>query len=123
MTRFQRSEVRSQRSEVRSRMPDFGSRTMAGFTVLELLIVVVVIGILMAILMPAFQGARKKARDQETSSTTDAYNNARQAFRAEYGYYPGEELSPPQTLSQSQVITNYLLSNGPNNSKRISFWE
>lgn len=123
MTRFQRSEVRSQGAEVRSRMPDFGSRFVAGFTVLELLIVVVVIGILMAILMPAFQGARKKAKDQETSSTTSAYDNARQAFRVEYGYYPGEEFIPPQTLSQGVVITNYLLSNGPNNSKRISFWE
>ena len=91
---------------------------------LELLVVMVVIGMLMAILLPAFHDMREKARAKEASSVSSAYENAREAVHVEYGYYPGEEITPPKILSQGEVITNYLRGDaGSANPKGIAFWE
>jgi len=56
---------------------------MNGFTLVELVIVVVLIGILASIAIPAFEGAGTKAKQKEASSAVAAYVKAAQAFYAE----------------------------------------
>lgn len=59
-----------------------------GFTIVELLIVIVVIAILAAITIVAFNGIQTKARNTHQISTAKAYLTAFEAYRAANGSYP-----------------------------------
>lgn len=60
-----------------------------GFTIVELLIVIVVIGILAAIVIVAYNGVQNSARD--SNNKTDAVSLAKvaEAINADKGWYPG----------------------------------
>ena len=60
----------------------------SAFTLVELIVVVVIIGILSAIAIPSFQNAGDKAKQKEASVLVNNYLKAAQAFFAEYGYLP-----------------------------------
>lgn len=59
-----------------------------GFTIVELLIVIVVIGILAALVITTFTGIQKKARDTERTTDIKALHGQVEAFYADKGYYP-----------------------------------
>jgi len=63
-------------------------RTQKGFTIVELLIVIVVIGILAAIVIVAFNGVQQRARDAERTSEIKTIQKKLEVFKAENGYYP-----------------------------------
>lgn len=90
----------------------------AGFSLIELMVVIAVIAILFAILFPAFKGMKDKGKGARDSADSAAYVAALQAFKSEYGYSPGQEPNP-----STDIITDYLLSTGGRNPKHISFWE
>jgi type IV pilus assembly protein PilA len=56
-------------------------REEGGFTLIELMVVVLIIAILIAIAIPTFLGARKRAQDKQAQS------NLRNALTAEKTYY------------------------------------
>ena len=60
-----------------------------GFTIVELLIVIVVIGILAALVITTFTGIQKKARDTERQTDVKALHGQLEAYYAQYGAYPG----------------------------------
>lgn len=54
-----------------------------GFTLLELLVVIIIIGILAAIALPSFLSQAAKAKQSEAKSYVGAVNRAQQTFRIE----------------------------------------
>ena len=59
-----------------------------GFTIVELLIVIVVIGILAALVITTFTGIQQKARDTERTTDIKALHGQVEAFYAQKGFYP-----------------------------------
>ncbi len=59
-----------------------------GFTIIELLIVIVVIGILAAIVITTFSGIQRKARDSERTTDINAIHGQLEAYFTTNGYYP-----------------------------------
>ena len=59
-----------------------------GFTIVELLIVIVVIGILAALVITTFTGIQKKARDTERTTDIKAMHGQVEAYYAQNGNYP-----------------------------------
>jgi prepilin-type N-terminal cleavage/methylation domain-containing protein len=60
----------------------------SGFTIVELLIVIVVIGILAGLVITTFSGIQQKARDTERETDIKAIHGQVEAFWAQKGYYP-----------------------------------
>lgn len=64
-------------------------RKQNGFTIVELLIVIVVIGILAAIVIVAFNGIQQQAKNTQTINATTAWIKAIKLYNAETGSWPG----------------------------------
>lgn len=60
----------------------------SAFTIVELLIVIVVIGILAAITIVAYSGITTRAENAVTISAVEAYNKALTEYAIEHGSYP-----------------------------------
>lgn len=59
-----------------------------GFTLVELLIVIIIIGILATLVIVTFTGVQAKARDSQRQTDIGAVDSHLEAFFAEKGYYP-----------------------------------
>lgn len=66
----------------------FRKKNEEGFTIAELLIVIVVLGILAAIAIPNFTGLQKRARRAELESNGRAIVLALEMYKIEKGEYP-----------------------------------
>lgn len=60
----------------------------SGFTIVELLIVIVIIGILATLVIVTFSGVQQKARDSERKTDINAIAGQLEAAYANKGYYP-----------------------------------
>lgn len=63
-------------------------RSYDGFTIVELLIVMVVIGILVSITTVSFSGVRDRARNVRTASGVNSYQKVLAGYLAVHGTYP-----------------------------------
>jgi len=59
-----------------------------GFTIVELLIVIVVIGILAAIVIVAYNGVQNRAKSSSAQSTANSLVKKAEAYNANVGVYP-----------------------------------
>jgi len=88
-------------SRTNSRMPRHPSRP--GFTITELLIVIGIIILLIGILLPALGKVNERAKVAETNATMEEFAKACEAFRQEFGFYPG--IVPEEILAADPQIS------------------
>ena len=72
-------------------------RDKKGFTIVELLIVIVVIGILATLVIVTFTGIQQKGRNSQRQTDINAIQSQAEAFFAQHGFYP--------TLADLQITT------------------
>jgi type IV pilus assembly protein PilA len=63
--------------------PRLPSHQTSGFTLLELIVVILIMGILTAIAIPSFANQAKRAKEAEARSTVGSINRAQQLYFAE----------------------------------------
>ena len=64
------------------------NKRTVGFTIVELLIVIVVIGILAAVSIVAYNGIQQKARNAQTTAAVASWIKALKLYHADHGQYP-----------------------------------
>lgn len=65
----------------------------AGFTLVELLIVVIILAILAAIVIPQFNSASTDTKEAALDANLAAMRNAIELYKAQHGSYPGAKVS------------------------------
>jgi prepilin-type N-terminal cleavage/methylation domain-containing protein len=75
-----------------------------GFTLVELMIVIVIVGILAAVAVPIYQGNVKKAKMSECDAALGTIRTALRVFYAEHGRYPVVTDAQVTALSDSLDI-------------------
>lgn len=69
-------------------------KSKSGFTIVELLIVIIVIAILAAIVIVAYNGITQKANDSKRLSDIDTIVKALEVYKMKYGDYPAAQSTP-----------------------------
>jgi general secretion pathway protein G len=75
---------------------------LRGFTLLELLVVMVIIGLLIGIVGPQLFGKLDDSREKATRAQIDAFGKALDHYRIDTGHYPSTEQGLEALLTRPQ---------------------
>jgi type IV pilus assembly protein PilA len=89
-------------------------RSEEGFTLIELMVVVLIIAILLAIAIPTFLGARSRAQDRAAQS------NLRNALTTEKTYYTDAQAYTATTASLTAIEPNLVFAALPANGIAVT---
>src|SRR3989449_478853 len=83
-------EISNPKIQILNRKSQIANRKFreAAFTLIELLLVLVILGILAAIVVPKFAGRTEQARQTAAQSQLTTFGTALDAFEIDNGYYP-----------------------------------
>ena len=83
------------------------TRNSKGFTLIELMVVIAIIGILAAIAVPSFSAHRERATLQRVASDLRTFGQAFKIYEMEYGSFPPDcHLDPPYHLPAGSEYGN-----------------
>jgi len=77
------------------------------FTLIELLLVLVILGILAAIVVPKFSGRTEQARQTAAQSQIATFGTALDAFEVDNGYYPKGKSGLQDLVQQPRDATSW----------------
>jgi type II secretion system protein G len=92
-----------------------------GFTIIELLVVVAILGVLMSLLFPAVQGALDAAKKAQAKNDVTQIATAVVAFDMEYGRMPSTNSAPEEL--KGGLLDALVGSNDTMNPRKIVFIE
>lgn len=82
-----------------------------GFTFIELLVSITIIGVMLAIVTLSFRGANKNARDSRRQADLQEIRGAIESYRLEQGSYPSTDDDSSEVVFMDELQPDYLSSN------------
>ena len=99
-------------------------RKEKGFTLIELMVVIVIIAILAAVAFPNFMGATEKARESAVTSAVKALQTSLEMYAVDNnGSYPstGTDSDPNALTAISEYLPNRKFPNNPVNNTAYAY--